>query len=261
MVVMGAVLLVAALACGSIPGMGGGSDESVESVEIPAEEPPEEPAEEAAEETVPPTATTAPPPTLATGNYDVVGSNPDGSVYGGVLQITRSGAIYEFFWDTGTTFLGEAIQRGDKVAVAYPSDVCQIALYDVSPDGTLEGEWVNYEGTDLGSEVAVPDGGGGGIAGTYSYTGTLPDGSDYEGTMTITAAGDLYEVVQNQVDFEGGPLYSVGIARGQSLAMSYGPEGTCGVVIYTLEPDGSLDGLWGTFGVSTAAGTETATPQ
>lgn len=259
MMVVGAGLLIATLACGVIPGGGEDTDEEVES----APEPTEEPAEEAAEETVPPTATTAPPAALAAGTYVVVGSNPNGSVYDGVLQISQSGEIYEFYWDTGTIFLGEGIQRGDKVAVAYPSDDCQVALYDVNPDGTLEGDWVDREGTGMGIESALPDDSvsGGDVSGTYTYTGIKPDGGSYEGVMTITAAGDLYDVVQEQTDYTGGPITSVGITLGQSLAMSYGPEGTCGVVIYTLEPDGSLDGVWGTFGVSTEAGTETATPQ
>jgi hypothetical protein len=82
--------------------------------------------------------------------------------------------------------------------------------------------------------------------------------------MTITASGDLYTVVQEETGSEGSPLTSVGISLGQAFAMSYGPgvpDGTCGIVLYTIQPNGSLDGVWGTFSVSDQTGTELATPQ
>ena len=257
--VVGAILLIATLACGIIPGGSGDAEESMEVAPEPAEEVAEEPAPE---EKVPPTATTAAPVALATGTYIANGTNPDGSTYDGTLQITRAGDVYEFTWEAGYVFVGEGIQRGDKVAVAYPDDSCQVALYDIGPEGTLTGDWVGEAGTGLGTEVATPTGSvsGGAVEGTYTYAGTAPDGGSYEGTMTIDASGDLYTVVQEETG-TGNQYISVGITLGQSLAMSYGPEETCGVVLYTIRADGSLDGVWGTFGVSSQAGTELATPQ
>jgi len=267
-------LLMTTLACGGLPGQAGGS--ATEEVAAPetteeqvteeiVEEPAAETPEKTAPETVPPTATTAPPVAFAAGGYAVRGTNPDGSVYEGTLRITERGKLYEFVWEAGNLFVGAGIQRGDKVAVAYPSDSCQVALYDIGPDGTLTGDWVADEGM-FGTETAKPTSGSGGgaVEGTYAYVGTAADGYTYEGTMTIAASGDLYTVVQEQTDYSGDPFVSVGIQLGQAFAMSYGPgvpEGACGVVLYTVQPDGSLDGVWGAPGVSNQAGTERATPQ
>lgn len=267
-IVVGAGLLIATLACGVLPGRTGDSGAVLETAPETAEESVEGATKESTPETVPPAATTAAPApaVLATGDYTVSGTNPDSSVYEGMLRITQDGNVYGFDWEVGTVFVGEGIQRGDKVAVAYPADDCQIALYDISPDGTLVGDWVSREGTGFGTEVATPTGSvsGGAVDGTYDYAGTAPDGKNYEGTMTVSASGDLYTVAQQEAGSTGGPIVSVGIMLGQSFAMSYGPdvpEGTCGVVLYAVEPDGSLDGVWGTFGVSTQMGTEVASPQ
>jgi hypothetical protein len=264
-------LLVTTLACGGLPGQASISNEEGEAapelVEPVTEEIVEEPTAEAPEkstpETAPPTATTAPPVAFAAGSYAVRGTNPDGSVYEGTLRITEGGKLYEFVWEAGNVFVGEGIQRGDRVAVAYPSDSCQVALYDIGPDGTLTGDWVGQEDT-FGTETATPTSSTGTVEGTYAYQGAAADGHTYEGTMTIAASGDLYTVAQEETGSEGSPLTSIGIRLGQAFAMSYGPgvpEGTCGIVLYTVQPDGSLDGVWGAPGVSNQAGTELATPQ
>jgi hypothetical protein len=269
-------LLMATLACGALPGQSGDTGEDVtapevieEPVEEPTEalaeevveEPTEEPVEQAPEKTAPPASIEG--AALAAGDYAVRGTNPDGSVYEGTLRITRQGRLYEFVWEAGNVFVGEGIQRGDKVAVAYPSDSCQVALYDIGSDGTLTGDWVDQEGA-FGTEVATPTDGGGAVEGTYAYTGMAADGYTYGGTMTISASGDLYTVVQEQTDYSGDPFVSMGIRLGQAFALGYGPdvaEGTCGLALYTVQPDGSLDGVWGTFSVSDQMGTEIATPR
>jgi hypothetical protein len=90
------------------------------------------------------------------------------------------------------------------------------------------------------------------IAGTYSVTGTNPDGSAYEGALTVTTRGSVYQFSwATGNDYEG-----VGVVDGNTVAVGWGgPE--CGAVLYRMADDGSLQGQWALY-ENESAGTETA---
>ena len=95
------------------------------------------------------------------------------------------------------------------------------------------------------------------IAGKYNVTGTNPNGSAYKGTLEVIPHGDVFQFrwsAGNQSD-------GVGVVNGDVVAVAFasGANGKgCGVVDYTINGDGSLDGKWGYWGTD-ESGTETAT--
>lgn len=94
------------------------------------------------------------------------------------------------------------------------------------------------------------------ISGNYNVAGTNEDGAAYQGTLQVLKHGSVYQfrwLAGNQYD-------GVGIINGNTAAVAYtdGASGTgCGVVIYRTLANGTLDGVWGTWGVN-QSGTETA---
>ncbi len=95
-----------------------------------------------------------------------------------------------------------------------------------------------------------------GISGNYNVTGTNEDGAAYEGKLQIIKHGSVYQfrwLAGNQYD-------GVGIISGNTVAVAYayGADGSgCGVVSYRTLPNGTLDGVWGMWGVN-QSGTERA---
>src|ERR1044071_1959052 len=55
------------------------------------------------------------------GNYNVVGTNPNGTGYKGTLEVIKQGDVYQFRWKAGTQYDGVGVQNGDVVAVAFAS--------------------------------------------------------------------------------------------------------------------------------------------
>ncbi|MCB1170912.1 MAG: fibronectin-binding protein [Leptospiraceae bacterium] len=76
------------------------------------------------------------------------------------------------------------------------------------------------------------------LSGTYSVQGTNPDGSNYSGTCIVSRiSGDRYRFrwsVGNAYEGEG-------TLEGIRISVDWGDSTP---VIYTLLPDGSLDGIW-----------------
>lgn len=86
------------------------------------------------------------------------------------------------------------------------------------------------------------------ISGDYTVTGHSGSGTDYEGELRIQKQGKVYQFhwwAGNQ--FEG-----IGIVNGGYVAVSYSDDPSaiedCGVVIYRILANGTLDGLWGFYG-------------
>ena len=94
------------------------------------------------------------------------------------------------------------------------------------------------------------------ISGNYDVAGTNEDGAAYEGKLQVLKHGSVYQfrwVAGNQYD-------GVGIINGNTAAVAFtdGANGTgCGVVSYRTLANGTLDGVWGMWGVD-QSGTETA---
>ncbi len=89
------------------------------------------------------------------------------------------------------------------------------------------------------------------ITGDYAATGTNPNGSPYTANLVVTKRGDVYQFSWES----GGNSYDgVGVANNDKVAVSFtdGKDGKgCGVVLYNINPDGSLSGKSGYWGVDT----------
>ena len=95
------------------------------------------------------------------------------------------------------------------------------------------------------------------VSGRYSAEGTNRDGSSYSGTATITRSSNT----TCRIDWKTGTSSSSGFcmfSKG-SLAAAYKLGNSVGLVLYELQPDGSLTGIW-TVADQPGAGTEVLTP-
>src|SRR5687767_11029434 len=81
------------------------------------------------------------------------------------------------------------------------------------------------------------------LTGTYDITGTNENGGGaYKGTLVVTNRGDVY---QFSWDTAGKKYDGVGVQTANSVASAFaeGNSGEgCGVVLYKMAPDGTLDG-------------------
>ena len=197
----------------------------------------------------------APAPDIA-GRYNVVGSNPTGAAYRGTLEVIARGDVYQFRWNAGTQYDGVGVQNGKIVAVAFANGAdgkgCGVVDYDVMSDGNLNGKWGYWGTNEAGTETATRTSGSS-LAGEYDGLGKNPDGHEYKVKLTVEPAGNLYHFVwSNNTD-------GVGIKRGDNVAVGIGGS-RCGFVMYEVQSDGTLDGMWGGGG-SDKTGTERATKQ
>ena len=97
------------------------------------------------------------------GPYDVAGRNPDGSRYSGTLKVYTVGPTYSLEWLIGRSrYVGLGLRQDRLLGVTYGSDSCGVAVYTVSEDGRLEGDWTAYDVLDrngkqgAGTETARP---------------------------------------------------------------------------------------------------------
>src|SRR6266550_6799147 len=139
-------------------------------------------------------------PAEIAGNYDVTGTNEDGSAYKGVLQIIKHGDAYQFRWNAGQQYGGVGGENGGVVAVAFTEGTngkgCGVVTYKVPGDGTLEGKWGYWGLNEVGTEKATRVTGSG-LEGTYDTTGKNPDGREYKGKLSIAQEAGGYKFVWN----------------------------------------------------------------
>jgi hypothetical protein len=96
------------------------------------------------------------------------------------------------------------------------------------------------------------------LASTYDATGTNPDGSKYTGTATVEIISDTTFTIRWTI---GGAVYKgFGMRMNDALSATYTIDGEPGLVIYKVDSDGTLDGLWAIRGRD-GNGTETLTPR
>jgi hypothetical protein len=93
------------------------------------------------------------------------------------------------------------------------------------------------------------------VGGEYTVKGTNPDGSSYGGTAEITPSGDTCRMVWHT----GSTSRGICMLANKSFAESYRMGDTFGLVIYEVQPDGVLKGVW-TVADQKGAGTETLIP-
>lgn len=190
------------------------------------------------------------------GKYNVTGTNPDGGVYKGTLDVIKQGDVYQFRWKAGEQYDGVGVQNGGVVAVAFASGAngkgCGVVDYMIESDGRLNGKWGYWGVNQAGSETATRTSGSG-LEGEYDATGTNPDGKEYKTKLTVEPASGLFRFVwANNTD-------GIGIRQGENVAVGIGGS-RCGFVAYQIKSDGTLDGIWGGYG-SDKTGTEKATKQ
>lgn len=116
------------------------------------------------------------------------------------------------------------------------------------PDSTASNSTSNSQTTTTTAPPTNKD-----IAGNYDATGSNPNGgSPYKASLVVTPRDDVY---QFSWDSGGNKYDGVGVVTDSTVAVSYtdGPNGKgCGVVLYKIGADGSLDGRSGYWGVNSA---------
>jgi hypothetical protein len=191
------------------------------------------------------------------GSYTVTGQNEGGGGnYGGDLTVTKRDEVFQFSWKSGDkTYDGVGVQAGNSVGVSFTEGSdgkgCGVVLYQIKPDGTLDGKagyWgVNESETETATRTSGTD-----LEGTYDVRGASPDGKSYQGKLSVKKQAAGYSFEWNT----GNTLKGFGIRGADMVAVGLG--GTqCGFVGYDVLADGTLQGKWGSAG-STAVGTETA---
>ena len=90
------------------------------------------------------------------------------------------------------------------------------------------------------------------IGGDYAITGSNPNGSSYVGGLEVTKRDEVYQFswTSGNRQYDG-----VGVRVDDTVAVAFS-EGTdgkgCGVVLYMIAADGSLDGKSGYWGVNSS---------
>lgn len=188
------------------------------------------------------------------GRYNIIGTNPNGSIYKGALEVVEHGDVYEFRWNAGRQYNGVGIRNGDVIAVSFADGAqgkgCGVVDYVIMDDGTLDGRWGYWGTNESGTERAVRTAGSG-LLSTYAATGTNPNGTQYRANLVVAQFGKLYGFAWSN-HTEG-----IGIERGDHISVGIGGK-RCGFVSYRVKPDGTLDGVWGGYGTD-QTGTEKAT--
>lgn len=93
------------------------------------------------------------------GSYSVSGTNFNGSPYSGTAEITAtSETTCSIVWTTGsTTSEGFCSRNGDAFAAAYRlGETIGLVIYNVRPDGSLDGVWTAAGRDGSGTEVLTP---------------------------------------------------------------------------------------------------------
>jgi hypothetical protein len=196
----------------------------------------------------------ATPPADIAGEYNVVGTNENGSPYRGGLAIIKHGDVLQFRWNAGKQYDGVGVRNGDVVAVAFTGGAsgkgCGVVSYQILGDGTLDGVWGYWGLNESGTEKAERTSGSG-VEGDYNTTGKNPNGNSYTGKLTVAskASGYTFSWSNNTSGF--------GVRQGNTLSVGLGGS-HCAFVAYEIKPDGTLDGIWGGYGTD-KTGTEKAT--
>jgi hypothetical protein len=173
----------------------------------------------------------------------------EGVPYDGTVEITVAGPRYKVKWNlAANTVNGLALAIGNRLCAAYGSEDFSVLVYKISPDGGLKGRWAYSTFSDNdrdGLENAV-GGGPGKVEGVYAVKGLNPDGTNYQGTLTISKTGATYQM---QWEILGRSIKGVGIKVVDTLFAASVYDGTFGVAGYTFEAE-RAKGVWTTGGES-----------
>jgi TIR domain-containing protein len=181
----------------------------------------------------------------------------EGVPYDGTVEITNAGPRYKVKWNLAANVMkGFALPVGNKLCVAYSGEDFSVVVYKIGADGSLKGRWayVSFSKNDRDGLENVTGGTPGKIEGLHSVKGLNPDGTSYEGSLTIKKTGQTYQL---QWEILGRSIKGIAIKVDDALFAASAYDGTLGVVSYTF--DGSAaKGVWTTDGES-KLGTENLT--
>src|SRR5439155_16139888 len=68
------------------------------------------------------TTTSQAEPTNIVGKYNITGTNPNGAVYKGTLEVLSRGDVYYFRWNVGAQFDGVGVHYGNVYVVSLVYD-------------------------------------------------------------------------------------------------------------------------------------------
>lgn len=88
------------------------------------------------------------------GKYAVSGKTNYGREYKGTIEIKKNGSGYQVTWRTGADFTGFGIWRADRAAISFGGVQCSFALFQIKPNGDLDGRWGGQRTVAFGSETA-----------------------------------------------------------------------------------------------------------
>jgi len=78
------------------------------------------------------------------------------------------------------------------------------------------------------------------VGGKYTVKGTNPNGSSYGGTAVVTPRGDGCRISWDV----GSQWKGLCMVNGDAFAATYTSGAASGLLIYKVQPDGSLRGVW-----------------
>jgi hypothetical protein len=174
------------------------------------------------------------------GHYRVDGTYPDGSPYSGSLEIIPDGTAYKLDWTLpNTSATGYGVKIDDFLAAGYGAR-CGVLLFRIQPDQSLSGLFTfgGISGTDFEQPISSIDN----LRGTYqSIINIIGQASSQNYNLTIAD--------QNGADHFTWSNASEGftVQNGSNIAVVYGQADaipTCGVLLYHIQPDGSLLGQY-----------------
>ena len=87
------------------------------------------------------------------GEYNVTGTNPNGSSYKGTMTAESRAAGYTFAWSNGATGFG--VKQGETLSVGIGGSRCAFVAYEIKSGGVLEGIWGGYGSDKTGTEIAT----------------------------------------------------------------------------------------------------------
>jgi hypothetical protein len=92
------------------------------------------------------------------GKYTVEGRNFDGSRYRGVAEIlVTTKNTCRIVWNTGSTSEGICMRNGKTFAATYGSGKATgLVIYEIRPDGRMEGLWTMADREGVGTETLIP---------------------------------------------------------------------------------------------------------
>lgn len=92
------------------------------------------------------------------GRYTVEGRNFDGSRYRGTAAIlVTSKNTCRIVWNTGSTSEGICMRNGTVFAASYgQGGTAGLVIYEIRPDGRMEGLWTMADRDGVGTETLIP---------------------------------------------------------------------------------------------------------